>query len=283
LSIGRDVDAFKRLGLFPDPATTGRVLAGLIDVPSLEATALTELAAKFSFQYLPWETLGERVGISARARWGLQRSTRRLERRYADLTQATSDLGEETQAGFVTDAPVSVLAHGQSLRVITTESSTDALVVGVRVDVVKATFEVVEVRLDDFNPQWAEMLRGARERAVLRGADWPRHWASSYRQLFKNILHAAAPSDVVKQWATEASDFDAKGFPKRRTKVRWLCRNEPETQRRFLVEDIDSALGVLGVLDETVHDDDTSIAESEFHWLSLRVEKAMHDILKLWR
>jgi len=40
---------------------------------------------------------------------------------------------------------------------------------------------------------------------------------------------------------------------------------------------------VLGVLEESIHEDATDIIESEFHWLSLRIEKAMHDILRLWK
>jgi hypothetical protein len=174
---------------------------------------------------------------------------------------------------------MSVVAHSQSLRVITTLATAERLVIDIQEGAVIATLDAVESLLSELNPRWLPQLHGARDRAVRRGPDWPRHWASSYRTLFKNVVHRVAPSNVVKQWP--AVEFDDKGNPTRRSKVRWLCRNEPADLRAWRVADIESVLAFLGVMDAANHEDEADIIESDVSWLSLRVERALKDILEL--
>ncbi len=269
-----------------DPLKTVGAFAQLHENLLADSIRKLSFSAQSVLASLDWSTLGSRIGVAIDAQRGLERSAVRLSEQYANLYASLSK-SEEQLASVPLEAtlgpPINVLAHGHSLRIISSRDPSESLIVEVRAEIVEATFGFVEELLGAFNGDYLTILRGARKQAVERGNDWVRHSASSYRQLMKNVLHRAAPSDAVRPWATAKGDLDNKGFPKRRTKVRWLCRNVvPESYRSFLVEDIDSALKLIGVLDDAVHEDDFDICKHEFEWISLRVERALQELLKLW-
>jgi len=56
-----------------------------------------------------------------------------------------------------------VLAHGHSLRIISSRDPSESLIVAVRAEIVEATFGFVEELLGAFNGDYLTILRGARK------------------------------------------------------------------------------------------------------------------------
>jgi hypothetical protein len=244
----------------------------------LSAAHYSSLTAHSTLASLPWERLGQRFGLPLAGQERLARSSVKLASRYSRMLKREQDASR-----IPADAPTGLLAHSQALRVITIDES-ESPIVRVQTELVQVTLDFVTRELEAVNPSWAQCVAGARERLVKRGHDWPRHWATSYRHVLKAVLHHAAPSETVKSWPTGKLEFDSRGFPTRLTKVRWLCRNEePANYRQYREQEIAAALQFIGMLDETVHEDSIEISENDIGWLSLFVERALENMLRLWQ
>jgi hypothetical protein len=251
-------------------------------IPStLSVASEYTLATERILAGMPWSQFGARFSLTEASRHRLLRSAGRLNKRYGRLYEDAADDQNDVDSLVAVDAPLGVLTRAQCLRVVTTAAPSEDII-QVSTDVVEATFAFVEQGVGTIKPQYATMLRGARNRVKERGPDWMRQASSSYRQLIQNVLHRTAPSDHVRQWTDDPSDFDPKGFPTHKAKVRWLCRQlQPDSLRAYMIEQLLGSLKVIGVFASAVHDDAVGVTDDEFAWIVLEAERALRRILEL--
>ena len=141
----------------------------------------------------------------------------------------------------------------------------------------------LELTLAAFEPAFVDQFRGARLRSEERGPDWLTQAAASYRKLFLNVLHRAAPNELVLPWVRDPRiQLDQHGNPTRRTKIDWLCKSiQHKGYRRFVRIELDSGLEVLELLNQSVHVNDFPELEESFELAATLMEFAILQIARL--
>lgn len=80
-----------------------------------------------------------------------------------------------------------------------------------------------ESELEEVNPEFVEIWRGAKQAAETRGADWVRHFSVSLRELGTHLLHHLSPDEQVEAWTKDPKDYH-QGKPTRMTRIRFIMR-----------------------------------------------------------
>jgi len=230
--------------------------------------------------------------VTERYRDVLVRVTERLSLRHVNLmgTLQSADGGLASAPPFVCELPTAgVFVHTHAVRSITPHevlpAEDEQQAVKIRVDVSMETVHVIEATLPEMNPAYLTQYRGAKVRISERGPDWWGQGGSSMRKLLKGVLHTAAPNELVLPWAKQHhKPLDRNGRPTRSTKVEWLCQfiqNDP--YRAYVRTELNSALALIELLDNTQHVDECPEFEQQYEWIFLRLEVTVRHLLTLWK
>jgi hypothetical protein len=235
---------------------------------------------------------GELIGAGIGEQRLIAQTTTELSLRHTALiaSVAEADGRLASQPVLVTElTTVDLFVHTGAVRSITpheamaeddNEQSSSLLI-----NVEQKTVAFLEQTLPQLKPAFLSQFRGARERARSRGDDFWTQGGSSLRKLIKGVLHTVAPDDQVLPWAIRnKKELDRVGRPTRATKIEWLC--EPVQNgdyRAYMRSELESALALVKLIDNTQHVDDFGEFETRYDWMVVRVEVAVEQMLQLWK
>lgn len=187
---------------------------------------------------------------------------------------------------FVRTAPSEIVfAQARFVRAVTThedieeESAADEI----WADVQTQTLGFIEAVLPELNPKSMKSWAGVWDAARRRGPDWARQAASSLRFLLIHTLDAVAPLDQV-QKSNVPARYIQNGQILRLGQIHWLC--EPVGNRTYgkvVRADLDSAMTIIGAMNEAVHREDYDEIEDAFRTMMVRAAVALCNLLKLWK
>jgi hypothetical protein len=132
--------------------------------------------------------------------------------------------------------------------------------------------EALDVFLVALNPRLVNLLEGARQALNSNNPERVRHVMTSLRELFTHVLHELAPDDRVREWSNSHRDYDDKGRPTRRARLRYICRGvNKEASTASIGQKVDEALELVQLFHRGTHGLEPQFSLAELNRLGLRM------------
>jgi len=298
-------ETFSKLSLVPE---LGRLISGreaisdlwkkqFADIASIEPT-LTAIQANFARIYevsllaertlalIDFSHLFSDFDISNHLRKLASNSVSAFVESYSDLFATF----KEGPAGVLSYAPVvstnPPLEFYFNARLISPveitadESPEDALISRKLLEETTGDLEKLLIEID---PALITLWRGARSVLESTHPDATRHFSVSLRELLTHVVHKLAPDDRVRAWTNAPGDFH-EGKPKRRTRLRYICRDSNlQSFGNFVERDIDAVLACTTVLEEGTHSLNASLRRTQREWLLWRTEVTIGFLIRIFK
>lgn len=121
----------------------------------------------------------------------------------------------------------------------------------------------------------ATMLRGAVYSLSSHNPDRVRHFSTSMRELFTQVLHRLAPDDAIRKWSVNESDYYS-GRPTRSARIRYICREfNQDSFEPFVESDIKSISELLRLFQRGTHTPESTYTERQLSAMRVRMENAI--------
>jgi hypothetical protein len=141
----------------------------------------------------------------------------------------------------------------------------------------------LEVLLAKIDPNFSQLLRGAKYAMNANHPDRIRHFAASLRELITHVLHKIAPDEAVKSWSNEPQHLHD-GKPTRRARILFICREiQTPKMSKFLEEDVKSTLSFIDLFQEGTHAVQPSFNDKQIKAMLLRAEGLLRYLIELAR
>lgn len=150
-------------------------------------------------------------------------------------------------------------------------------------EVRRETGESLEVLLKGLNPEFIIPLQGARQSVDSNNPDHIRHFATSMRELFTQVLHTLAPDDKIKDWTQDPRYYE-NNRPIRRVRLLYICRlvNHPPFLK-FVEKDIDTTLEFLQLFQQGTHEVISKYTDYQLRLMLVRMESTIRFLLEVPR
>jgi hypothetical protein len=146
----------------------------------------------------------------------------------------------------------------------------------------KETKDVLQELLATFNADLIPMWRGANDALVSNNPDKVRHFTTSLRELYTQVLHQLAPNSRIKEWSQDPSHYDQKGKATRKARLLYICRNINHPPfSDFLSIDIQSVIAFIDLFQRGTHDIRTQFTDAQLHAMCLRAESSLRFMLEV--
>ena len=180
----------------------------------------------------------------------------------------------------LTELPAAEFANQASLVVSTSrveyDDATDEAERAVSDELATEAGDHLTVLVSDLSQDLTDLLRGARVAVESRPPDFVRHFATSFRELFTQVLQTVAPDDQVKAWTKDKQHYH-NGRPTRRARLLYVIRDVDSMFGGFLNADVDTALTFLDAFQKGTHGVRPDFSEDEI----LRMGRRMEGLLRL--
>lgn len=276
-------------------ANRARIENSLVSEVALQSQAAklaeTSVAAQRALAEVPWNAIGEAVGVSALMRVSLQNRFADFHESYVRLYQGLL----EHPAGItpiplpsvVWDAPPGELFRSvELLRAVTLpparrKTPPAATEAGAK-QIAHGEDPVLEALLSDLDPDLLILLAGARGALKSTNPDRARHCSSSLRELFTQVLHRLAPDKAVLGWSSNPDHYDDKGRPTRRGRLLYICRMINSGDFSAVVEaDVSAALKFLGLFHGGTHQVRSDFSEEQLYAMFVRMTGLLQFLLNI--
>lgn len=142
----------------------------------------------------------------------------------------------------------------------------------------------LDTMLDEIDPEFARIRRGAQKALESGNPDRARHVAISARELVLGVIHGLAPDDRVLRWPDDRLQLDRHNHPTRESKMLFIGRSlEHASYLRFFQEDVKAGIRLIDVLHETVHRPSCELTQGMLKALWLRVDALLRLLLEVAR
>jgi hypothetical protein len=126
-----------------------------------------------------------------------------------------------------------------------------------------------------------KMWQGAIASLNSNNPDKVRHFCTSIRELFTQVMHILAPDKDVKKWSQKSDDI-VNGKPTRRARLFYICRNISNGPfNKFVDKDISATLEFLGLFQEGTHAVTADFSENQLIALKVRAESSLRFIIEI--
>jgi Predicted pPIWI-associating nuclease len=262
------------------------------EIASSQAARLAQIsiAAQTALAEVPWNAIGEAVGVSALARLSLQH-------RFARFTDSYTRLSEELLRpspniiplpSIVWDGPPHELSRGVDLfRAVSlppTQRREQPLAIGHPANRLSPSEDTAfEALLSDLDPNFLTLFVGARMALRSTNPDRARHLSISLGELLTHVLQRLAPDNAVRAW-TSNPDHYSDGRPTRQARLQYICRNincEPFTS--FIQADISAGLIFINLFQGGTHRVQSNLSDDQLHVMLVRMQGLLSTLLTIAR
>jgi hypothetical protein len=236
---------------------------------------------------LPMDRIGFAFTLPPELRTGLLSGFEELTGAYGDFYEGVGEVEDRvlTLPPVATARPASEYFNAVDLLETTTgeevEGEAEEEIQAVRAQIAELNAAGLSDSLAGIFPNLVGMLKGARAAFTSRHADYQRHFITSLRELFTQVLHLLAPEDQVKEFSTDAKDFP-NGKPTRNVRLRYICRGiNDERFGKFVDKDVAAALALVDLFQGGTHAVTCSYTEQQLRALLVRAEGLVHFLLEI--
>lgn len=113
--------------------------------------------------------------------------------------------------------------------------------------------------------------------------DYVRHFATSLRELFTQVIHRLSPDKEVRKW-TDNEEHYHNGNPKRRTRLLYICRSiNHDDFYNFVGEDVDSALELMSSFNHATHASVPPFSHTQLVTMQTRLRGIINFLIEICR
>jgi Predicted pPIWI-associating nuclease len=199
--------------------------AHLADITKFAAISQASLAQ------LRWVRIGDLLAVQDSMRTGLQSTFAGFAESYSALYRSFEQHPSDVVAlpPSISRLPAVEFFTGTVwVESITEKTQEDQDVSEVRLHTLQTTQEESRDRLEQLlmmlDPDLVYLWRGAQASLTSANPDHVRHFATSLRELFTQVLHALAPDDKVRVWSNRPEYYDH-NRPTRKARLNYIFRN----------------------------------------------------------
>ena len=127
------------------------------------------------------------------------------------------------------------------------------------------------------------MLRGAVLSLSSQNPERVRHFSTSMRELFTQVIHRLAPNKEIERWSTSESDYN-NGRPTRSARIRYICReiNQPPFND-FVKCDVKSTLELANLFQKGTHAPKSTYTEGQLQAMRVLMENSIRSLIVISR
>lgn len=112
--------------------------------------------------------------------------------------------------------------------------------------------------------------------------DYARHFASSLRELFTQILHRLSPDDEIRKWTRDENHFHS-GRPTRRARLLYICRGiNGDKFSDFVKKDIDSTLALVDLFNSATHEPVSPFTHNQLETMLTKMGGTINFLVETW-
>jgi len=135
--------------------------------------------------------------------------------------------------------------------------------------------------LQQVNRDLINLWNGSKKALASDNPDRIRHFGTSLRELFTQVIHALAPNNEIKLW-TSRKDYFEDGNPTRKARLNYICRNiSNETFEEFIDKDITALLAFLDLFQNCTHEVKSKITEIQLLAMQCRAESTIKYLITI--
>jgi hypothetical protein len=135
--------------------------------------------------------------------------------------------------------------------------------------------------LQQVNRDLINLWNGSKKALASDNPDRIRHFGTSLRELFTQVIHALAPNNEIKLW-TSRKDYFKDGNPTRKARLNYICRNiSNETFEEFIDKDITALLALLDLFENCTHEVKSKITEIQLLAMQCRAESTIKYLITI--
>jgi len=135
--------------------------------------------------------------------------------------------------------------------------------------------------LSGVNPDLKELWYGANAAIDSKQPDSIRHFATSTRELFTQILHSLAPDKKVEAWDKDPELY-YDGRPTREARLLYICREINENSMKdFIKKDVSSIIAVVKLFNEQTHKIKSDLSPKQIIALKVKTETTLKYLIQV--
>lgn len=206
-------------------------------------------------------------------------SVQRLERNYINLENRTLDQTNysEHQEDLIKNYPAQEANNSVQLF-----NSLNGIDDGDYIDPKELQKTYIEAKLNEISVDMGSRWRGALFSLNPENPDAGRHFCTSVREVYTQILEVKAPDEMVKSAFPNCEMHQ--GIPNRRSKIRYILTQKSlhsESFENFVDSDIDELLSIFRTLNDGTHGSAGKFNIQQLSKLKKRVEDSIQFIAEL--
>ncbi len=254
-------------------------------------TRLYQLSAvaEASLRRVSPESLGRRLALTDREQADLAARQdelgREYSRFYADVTSKDSKILELPK--LVTEAPATEFVNQAALVVATSEVIEDELTSEAQREIsdelATETADHLSSLIANLDPDLLQLLHGARAAVDARHPDYVRHFATSLRELFTQVLHRLSPDEQVRKWTNDPKHYDDKHRPTRRCRLLYITRTADDVFGGFLNANVDAMTPFIDLFQKGTHGVRPEFTDDQVDAMVRRMEGLLRAMLVIYQ
>ncbi|MCK4394012.1 hypothetical protein KAX17_14010 [Candidatus Bipolaricaulota bacterium] len=143
--------------------------------------------------------------------------------------------------------------------------------------------EELLAQLESMGGDLPPMLRGAVRSLSSQNPERVRHFSTSMRELFTQVIHRLAPNKEIEKWSTNESDYN-NGRPTRSARIRYICReiDQPPFDD-FVKFDVKSTLELANLFQKGTHAPKSTYTEGQLQAMRVLMENSIRSLIVISR
>jgi len=266
-------------------STTDKSLTTLFAASSnMGRIAEYSLQAEKNFATFNLVQLGSKIGMAESFRPLISETITSYSKSFSDLWKSY----ETTPKSFVDLSPtllrippIEYFNTSSLLEKISIEDNDDSEEELLTNDLLIENEETLTTLLPKLNPELLNMWLGANQALQSDNADRVRHFTTSVRELFTQVLHSLSPDQDLMKWSTNPAEHIQNNRPTRKARLLYIYKDVNNDHfKSFIEADIKATLQFVDLFQEGTHSIKSKLTDKQLMTIKIKTESTLKYLLQ---
>jgi len=242
------------------------------------------LQAEKNFATFNLVQLGSKIGMAESFRPLISETITSYSKSFSDLWKSY----ETTPKSFVDLSPtllrippIEYFNTSSLLEKISIEDNDDSEEELLTNDLLIENEETLTTLLPKLNPELLNMWLGANQALQSDNADRVRHFTTSVRELFTQVLHSLSPDQDLMKWSTNPAEHIQNNRPTRKARLLYIYKDVNNDHfKSFIEADIKATLQFVDLFQEGTHSIKSKLTDKQLMTIKIKTESTLKYLLQ---